>query len=159
GYRALWRAAASLLFLLSLVGPVADARTHNQPTSKLPIRGEAQKESPTRAPDLAGPISIPNAQIEPVSWSDLDGWANDDEALAFTAFLTSCRPMAKSAPPPDASPMYLALRAVCRRAIAMPTPDREHARAFFEDNFRPVRIAKLGENSGLLTGYYEPVVA
>jgi membrane-bound lytic murein transglycosylase A len=34
----------------------------------------------------------------------------------------------------------------------------DKARAFFEENFRPVRIAKLGESSGLLTGYYEPIV-
>ena len=32
------------------------------------------------------------------------------------------------------------------------------ARAFFEKNFRPVRIARLGETTGLLTGYFEPVV-
>src|SRR5262249_23972951 len=29
---------------------------------------------------------------------------------------------------------------------------------FFERNFRPLRIAKLGENAGFLTGYYEPIV-
>ena len=34
----------------------------------------------------------------------------------------------------------------------------EAARAFFEENFRPVRIARLGEAQGFLTGYYEPIV-
>jgi membrane-bound lytic murein transglycosylase A len=29
---------------------------------------------------------------------------------------------------------------------------------FFERNFRPLRIAKLGENAGFLTGYYEAIV-
>jgi membrane-bound lytic murein transglycosylase A len=29
---------------------------------------------------------------------------------------------------------------------------------FFESNFRPLRIAKLGERAGFLTGYYEPIV-
>ena len=32
------------------------------------------------------------------------------------------------------------------------------ARTFFEQNFQPVRIARLGETQGFLTGYYEPVV-
>ena len=32
-------------------------------------------------------------------------------------------------------------------------------RAFFERNFQPVRISRLGEGEGLLTGYFEPVVA
>jgi len=37
--------------------------------------------------------------------------------------------------------------------------DADTARAFFERNFQPVRIARLGEAAGLLTGYFEPVVA
>ena len=37
-------------------------------------------------------------------------------------------------------------------------PDAAAARKFFEDNFRPVRISKLGEPQGFLTGYFEPIV-
>jgi membrane-bound lytic murein transglycosylase A len=37
--------------------------------------------------------------------------------------------------------------------------DTESARAFFEQNFQPVRIGRLGEAQGLLTGYFEPIVA
>ena len=29
---------------------------------------------------------------------------------------------------------------------------------FFEHNFRPLRITKLGDSAGFLTGYYEPIV-
>ena len=49
---------------------------------------------------------------------------------------------------------------MCKRAAnAGPLgDDKAKARAFFEKNFRPVRIAKLGESTGLLTGYFEPVV-
>ena len=36
--------------------------------------------------------------------------------------------------------------------------DAAGARAFFEQNFRPVRLTKLGEKEGFFTGYYEPVV-
>src|SRR5258708_36754697 len=32
------------------------------------------------------------------------------------------------------------------------------ARRFFEANFRPARIYKLGDAAGFLTGYYEPIV-
>jgi membrane-bound lytic murein transglycosylase A len=46
----------------------------------------------------------------------------------------------------------------CRRAVATKTAGAAEARKFFEDNFRPVRIAKLGRTTGLLTGYYEPIV-
>ena len=34
----------------------------------------------------------------------------------------------------------------------------EQARIFFERNFRPLSITKLGDSAGFLTGYYEPIV-
>lgn len=118
-----------------------------------------------RAEEASGPnvdpLNAPETQLEPVRWTDLDGWANDDHAAAFATFRTTCRPFTKlRRPPPDARPIYAALWSVCRRAAAAGNlaADKKKARAFFEANFRPVRIAKLGESTGLLTGYYEPIV-
>ena len=48
---------------------------------------------------------------------------------------------------------------VCNKALALEPQNSDAARAFFEQNFQPVRIARLGEGEGLVTGYYEPVVA
>ena len=48
---------------------------------------------------------------------------------------------------------------VCNKALALEPQNSAAARAFFEQNFQPVRIARLGEGEGLVTGYYEPVVA
>ncbi len=45
-----------------------------------------------------------------------------------------------------------------QRATDLRPPDATAARAFFEQNFQPVRIARLGEADGLLTGYFEPIV-
>jgi hypothetical protein len=75
----------------------------------------------------------------------------------------SVSPASRSAPPPAAAgarPVYVGLWHVCKRAAAAGdlSSDKDKAREFFEDNFRPVRIAKLGESTGLLTGYYEPIV-
>jgi membrane-bound lytic murein transglycosylase A len=47
---------------------------------------------------------------------------------------------------------------VCRRALAAGRLAREQAQMFFEHSFRPLRIAKLGDSAGFLTGYYEPIV-
>ena len=48
------------------------------------------------------------------------------------------------------------------RSAAAPAPPCRStlsaARRFFEENFRPLRIAKLEEPNGFLTGYYEPIV-
>ena len=54
--------------------------------------------------------------------------------------------------------MYFALMQVCRRALAAGRLAPEQARMFFEHSFRPLRIAKLGDSAGFLTGYYEPIV-
>src|SRR5579872_4721530 len=108
------------------------------------------------------PLKFPDAQYEPVGWSTLDGWASDDHAAAFAAFLASCRAInADGRPatdPPAAVAMARALKPVCARAIAAVPLDDAGARRFFEDNFRPVRIAKLGDSEGFLTGYYEPII-
>jgi membrane-bound lytic murein transglycosylase A len=106
------------------------------------------------------PLQAPDTQLEPVDWPDVDGWADDDHAAAFGTFRTSCNPFLARRAPPDSRPIHRALREVCRRAAAAGAlaNDKVKARAFFEQNFRPVRIAKLGEKTGLLTGYYEPIV-
>ncbi len=45
------------------------------------------------------------------------------------------------------------------REALPPFPSRRTAaRKFFEDNFRPLRISKLGQTDGFLTGYYEPII-
>ena len=61
--------------------------------------------------------------------------------------------------PTIASEIHGALGNVCRKAIALQPRDAQAARAFFEQNFQPVRIGRLGEAEGLLTGYFEPIVA
>jgi membrane-bound lytic murein transglycosylase A len=58
----------------------------------------------------------------------------------------------------DSRPMRVALEQVCDRAIKAGRLDPEGARRFFETNFVPMRIHKLGEAAGFLTGYYEPIV-
>jgi membrane-bound lytic murein transglycosylase A len=55
-------------------------------------------------------------------------------------------------------PVRSALEQVCARAVAAGRLDQETARRFFETNFMPVRIRKLGDSAGVLTGYYEPIV-
>jgi membrane-bound lytic murein transglycosylase A len=106
-----------------------------------------------------GPLKIPNSQLETMEWSEVGGWDVDNHAVAFAAFMNSCKVMVRGTPPGrEKSELYIALQSVCRRAhAAMPKGD-EAARYFFEQNFRPMRIAPLGEDKGFLTGYYEPIV-
>jgi membrane-bound lytic murein transglycosylase A len=59
---------------------------------------------------------------------------------------------------PDSRPVRSALEEVCVHAVKAGRLDQEAARAFFEANFVPVRIRKLGDPAGFLTVYYEPIV-
>jgi membrane-bound lytic murein transglycosylase A len=108
-----------------------------------------------------GPIQFPDTQYEPVDWSDMDGWANDDHAAAFAAFLASCHTLdaKRRSNGRETTAISLALRDVCEQARQAIPLDEDGARKFFEDQFRPVRINRLGDADGFLTGYYEPIIA
>src|SRR5947209_3132098 len=103
------------------------------------------------------PLKLADSQLEPVKWDDVDGWAADDHLAAFAAFQVSCQTCRSGKRPEDDRAIYNALREVCRRAAAARPSNKEAARRFFEDNFRPVQITRLGEAQGFLTGYYEPI--
>jgi membrane-bound lytic murein transglycosylase A len=105
-------------------------------------------------------LRVPGAQLEPVSFGDLTGWADDDQSAAFAAFRRSCEPiLLRKRAKISVKPLENALRDPCERAAVLrEAVDAETARAFFEQNFRPVRISKIGEKEGFITGYYEPVI-
>jgi peptidoglycan lytic transglycosylase A len=162
--RSLAALAAFLIVTSALTDPALAARhRHRIATRSRPPTAprKAEKFEPTgpAVPDVPSPLKFSGARLEPVAWEGLDGWRSDDHAAAFATFLVSCRPIAAVAHPPGESrPMYAALHTVCQRALQAGTLDDAAAQKFFEDNFRPVRIAKLAEGTGFLTGYYEPIV-
>ena len=128
----------------------------------------------TAAPSAAAPAkelaaatakgSVP--WYRPVTFAELPGWARDDHLAAFRTFLASCdRVIARGrdgaaegdAKRPRVPPAALVAVCIETRQIAGQVTSREAARAFFEANFTPNAVAKKGQ-SGLLTGYYEPVL-
>ena len=96
------------------------------------------------------PLKLAGSHLEPVNWIELAGWTADDHLAAFAAYQTSCRALRKIQRTDDHGPIYGALGNVCRKAIGLQPQDPDAARAFFEQNFQPVRIARLGEVQGLL---------
>jgi membrane-bound lytic murein transglycosylase A len=105
-----------------------------------------------------GSLKFPDASLQPSDWSQLDGWSGDDHAAAYKTFLASCRAILPQKPKPAARRFIEAMKTVCRRARETAPTNAAEARAFFEANFLPIRIAKVGEEQGFLTGYYEPIV-
>src|SRR5262249_6685943 len=123
-------------------------------------RAESQpKQRALPYPALELPLEIPNSQYVPLNWSEVTGWREDDHLAAYKAFRTSCQPIAaQSGPPAESKALGTSLRDPCRVAKGLELPDGAKAKAFFEENFLPLRISRLGEGEGFVTGYYEPVL-
>ncbi len=105
------------------------------------------------------PLEISGSQYAPLSWSDVAGWSDDDPLPAFKTFRESCKPIAaQTKPPADIKALGTSLRDPCRVARESDIADTAKAREFFEQNFVPLQISRIGEDAGFVTGYYEPVV-
>ncbi len=145
-----------VLIVTQLLSLWADAALGLERKSLLATSPPAVFGPPTAQPE---PLMLPDSALEPIEWDSLKGWAADDHAAAFATFLTSCRALIRTSPRDNEKrPMYGALMRVCSRALAAGQLTDNQAGLFFERNFRPLRITKLGDNAGFLTGYYEPIV-
>jgi membrane-bound lytic murein transglycosylase A len=103
------------------------------------------------APKLAG-----KARLEPLAFSDLAGWTQDDHAAAFETYRRSCQALvAQAEEPRPAQKAQGPLLTVCRRALEAGSLSAPAARRFFETHFQPFAVAPL-TGAGFLTGYYEP---
>ena len=97
---------------------------------------------------------------EPAAFADLPGWAADDHAAAFRAFLKSCARLVEIAAKPESRAKAPApLIAACRLALGRAGRKiaSTEARVFFEHAFTPHRVVHANPR-GLLTGYYEPIL-
>jgi membrane-bound lytic murein transglycosylase A len=122
----------------------------------------------TGAPAQA--VEFRNARVAPLTFAALDGWQDDDLAAAFAAFQKSCGAILEgSVAQRKARPVFGGLYNACaagRIVAAGGAVDRDQARKFFEDNFKPVRILPGMHTygfytgaDGFFTGYYEAEVA
>jgi membrane-bound lytic murein transglycosylase A len=151
-------AALVLCGLLAADDGAAARRVHRAKPHATP----AEQPEFTGKPNPPGPVRFADMRIEPVAWTELDGWAGDDHAAAFATFNTSCRALIATANANnrarDTRPIYAPLLDTCRKARSAGSLGEEAARKFFEEHFKAVRISKLEDANGFLTGYYEPVV-
>lgn len=94
-------------------------------------------------------------RYERISFSDLEGWDEDDQLAAFRAFCRSCRRLRS---PADAAADTV-VNDACAAALGLSgrKMTRAEARSFFDTWFVPHRLAHDGP-PGFLTGYYEPLI-
>jgi membrane-bound lytic murein transglycosylase A len=110
-------------------------------------------------PSLELPFEVSGSQYFPIAWSNVPGWNDDDQLAAYQTFRASCKSIvAQHETPPDSRALGTTLREPCRAARATEISDGARARAFFEANFVPIEIMRLGADAGFVTGYYEPII-
>jgi membrane-bound lytic murein transglycosylase A len=109
------------------------------PVAWAPPRPETAVRPPFPTP---GPLYIPPPYRVSQTFAGLPGWAEDDHAGAFTAFVAGC---AASRDP--------ALAETCREAKSEAPLGEADARRFLETHFRPERTA----TTGILTAYFTPI--
>ena len=132
------------------------SRAHSRPH---PPAVAAPPERQLPYPQIDLPFQVNGGQYAPLAWSDIAGWNEDDHLAAYGAFRTSCKPIAaQTGVPQDSKALGTSLRDPCRIAKGLDLADSAAAKTFFEQNFLPLRISRLGEGEGFVTGYYEPVI-
>lgn len=137
----------------------SDAFAARRSRAHSPSRPPAPAPRQLPYPQLELPLQITGTQYAPVAWSDIAGWSDDDHLAAYKAFRTSCKPIAaQTGAPSDSKALGTSLRDPCRFAKGSDLTDSAVAKTFFEQNFLPLRISRLGEGEGFVTGYYEPVI-
>ena len=91
----------------------------------------------------------PGPAMRPVAFSQVPGWDEDDLRQAWPAVQSSCAVMVRK-------PEW---RTACAAAERVNTADLGLLRAYFETYFTPYKLFNAdGTDSGLVTGYYEPLL-
>ena len=105
----------------------------------------------TVAPPTVEPVApLLGTQFVAVGFADLPGWHDDELTEAYPALVTSCQSLQKKAP----------WQNFCVALQAHKPESTSALRAFLEHSLRPYRmLAAEGGETGLVTGYYEPLLS
>ena len=115
-----------------------------------PTRGTGYRTSGSGAAPTSYSSSI--ASFSAVSWQTLPGWQDDDVSQAWPAWLKSCDALRRRSGEVN-------WRQVCEQATRVSNRDSQAIRRYFENNFQAYEIRNSsGSETGLITGYYEPVM-
>lgn len=142
-FRALGSVAALAVLLAGCVAPPPP-----QPAPR-PVPQPAPEPSAPPVQPAEPPAPPSKTTFVPGSFADLPGWSRDDVRAAWPAFQSSCSVIGKRADWKEA----------CSIARTVNANDERAVRLFLETFLVPHRVvAPDGSDSGLVTGYYEPLL-
>ncbi len=104
-------------------------------------------------PDYSGVPGVPGLPVsknmQASHFGAIPGWQEDDLRQAWPAFIASCTVLARR----------VEWKKVCKQARRVNVNDGVAIRHFFEQGFVPYKMtADDGNDRGLITGYYEPLL-
>ena len=102
----------------------------------------------------AAPYSSPISRFTAVSWQALPGWQEDELTQVWPAWLKSCDALRKRSSEVNWSE-------VCAQVGNVSPRDGQAIRRYFQNYFQAyeVRSSSSGVETGLVTGYFEPVIS
>lgn len=118
-----------------------------------PTRGTGYRTSGSGAAPSTYSSSIAN--FSAVSWQAIPGWQEDELVQAWPAWQKSCEGLLKR----NTRNGEVNWRGVCAQASSVSSRDGQAIRGYFENNFQAYEVRNnSGTETGLITGYYEPVM-
>ena len=156
--------AWGVLLLAGCAGPQPAPPPPAPPVASQPLPIEAGEIPPVSCPagtplvepppaaegSAPGTPARPRGKLVAAKFSGMPHWGRSVEPASWTAFLESCTAL-------NTQPAW---STVCTEAARVPQhPNRAQLRSFFERHFEPWLIENGdGSNTGLVTGYYEPLL-
>ena len=127
-----------------------------QGSVKLPSAGLPEpKSTETKDTKVVPDYSL----LKPAKWEDIDGLMQDDLTAAWDAWLQSCSTLINQTVPNQAVKNKPNWQAACTAAKALSKPTNAAIIAYLTTQFDVYAATSAeGEDTGLITGYYEPLL-
>lgn len=104
---------------------------------------------PTAPPEMKPQVGKPTPDFMLSKWEALPDWLSQDLAASWPALMQSCSAL-------KLKPVWLP---ICAAAAKVDREDQMAQRTFYETWFTPYQVFNPdGSDSGLITGYYEPLI-
>ncbi len=126
----------------------------NKPKCDCVQQQPPQPEAKSKQPDYA--------LLKPAQWQEIDGFYEDDLSAAWPAWLQSCSTLINKTSKNKTLNNQQHWQTVCSAASALNKPDqpsKPEVQAYFTQHFNVYSATNAeGSNTGLVTGYYEPLL-
>ena len=98
------------------------------------------------------------ALLKPAKWEDIEGYTEDDINVAWPAWLQSCSAL-KNITQNNQQPWLAACNAAGALSKSNKQPSKQEVQAYFVEFFNVYSTSNADDtNTGLITGYYQPLL-